>query len=167
MTSRAAEIEPPKSRERGALHQQPSRIELLCLERGLKMTAQRRVVARVLSDSTDHPDVEEVHRRAAVLDPRISVATVYRTVRLLESQNIIERLNFGDGRARYEETTDEHHDHLIDIESGRIIEFRSAEIERLQEEIALRHGLKLVGHRHELFGVPVDTAGRRKKRNVE
>lgn len=167
MTGRTAELEPSKARGRGALHQQPSRIELLCLERGLKMTAQRRVVARVLSDSTDHPDVEEVHRRAAELDPRISVATVYRTVRLLEAQNIIERLNFGDGRARYEEATAEHHDHLIDIETGRIIEFRSAEIERLQEEIAREHGLKLVGHRHELFGVPLDGAARRKKRSVE
>ncbi len=133
----------------------PSRIEQLCTEKGMKMTGQRRIIARVLSEATDHPDVEEVYRRAAQLDPRISIATVYRTVRLFEEASIIERHDFGDGRSRYEEATDEHHDHLIDIQSGEVIEFRSADIEELQRQVAEKHGYRLVGHRLELFGVPL------------
>ena len=132
-----------------------SRIEVLCTERGLKMTGQRRVIARVLSDAHDHPDVEELHRRAARLDPRISIATVYRTVRLFQEAGILERHDFGDGRARYEEVPTEHHDHLIDTRSGRVIEFRDDKIEELQREIARRLGYRLVDHRLELYGVPL------------
>ena len=136
---------------------QLSRIEHLCLEKGMKMTGQRRIIARVLSEATDHPDVEEVYRRAVNMDPRISIATVYRTVRLFEEANILERHDFGDGRSRYETAGDtEHHDHLIDIQSGKVIEFRSPEIEVLQQQIAERYGYRLVGHRLELFGVPTD-----------
>jgi Fur family transcriptional regulator, ferric uptake regulator len=135
---------------------EPSRIEKLCLEKGMKMTGQRRIIARVLSEATDHPDVEEVYRRSVGLDPRISIATVYRTVRLFEEANILERHDFGDGRSRYEEATDQHHDHLIDIHSGRVIEFRSQEIEALQQQVAEQHGFRLVGHRLELFGVPLN-----------
>ena len=134
-------------------------IERLCVEKGMKMTEQRRVIARVLSSADDHPDVEEVHRRASELDSHISIATVYRTVRLFEEANILERHDFGDGRARYEEVSEEHHDHLIDIQSGRVIEFQNQEIETLQVEIAEKHGMKLVGHRLELYGVPLDRAG--------
>ncbi|MFZ1415528.1 MAG: Fur family transcriptional regulator [Defluviicoccus sp.] len=134
----------------------PSRIEELCLEKGMKMTGQRRVIARVLSEAQDHPDVEEVYRRAVQVDPHISIATVYRTVRLFEEANILERHDFGDGRSRYEEASDEHHDHLIDIQSGRVMEFRSPEIEALQREIAERFGFRLMGHRLELFGVPLN-----------
>ncbi len=133
-----------------------SRIEQRCLELGMKMTDQRRVIAQVLSGSTDHPDVEEVYRRATAIDPHISIATVYRTVRLFEEANILERHDFGDGRARYEELSEDHHDHLIDMQSGKVIEFHSDEIEALQREIARRHGFKLVGHRLELYGVPLD-----------
>ena len=125
----------------------------------MKMTEQRRVIARVLSDAADHPDVEEVHRRAHAEDPRISIATVYRTMRLFEDAGIVTRHEFGDGRARYEETADSHHDHLIDVRSGKVIEFRNEEIERLQHEIARAHGFKLVSHRLELFAVPLDDAG--------
>ncbi len=130
-----------------------SQLERLCLEKGLKMTDQRRVIAQVLSASDDHPDVEKVHRRAARLDPRISIATVYRTVKMFEEANILERHDFGAGRARYEEAGSEHHDHLIDVNSGEVIEFRDDEIERLQEEAAARLGFRLVGHRLELYGV--------------
>ena len=133
-----------------------SKIEKLCLDKGMKMTGQRRVIARVLSDAADHPDVEEVHRRASVIDAKISIATVYRTVRLFEESGIIEKHDFGDGRARYEEVGEEHHDHLIDIQSGRVIEFQNAEIEALQDKIARQHGLRLVGHRLELYGVPLE-----------
>jgi Fur family ferric uptake transcriptional regulator len=133
----------------------PSRLEQLCLEKGLKMTEQRRTIARVLSDATDHPDVEQVYRRATALDPRISIATVYRTVRLFEEASILERHDFGDGRSRYEESPSEHHDHLIDVESGRVIEFREEEIELLQRRVAERLGYNLVGHRLELYAVPV------------
>ncbi len=122
----------------------------------MKMTEQRRVIARVLSDADDHPDVEEVHRRAAKLDDGISIATVYRTMRLFEEADIVERHDFGDGRARYEEVTAEHHDHLINMRSGQVIEFQNEEIETLQETIAKNHGMKLVGHRLELYGVPLD-----------
>ncbi|MGB0671743.1 MAG: Fur family transcriptional regulator [Rhodospirillales bacterium] len=132
-----------------------SRIELACIEKGMKMTEQRRVIARVLSVSTDHPDVEEVYARATKVDPRISIATVYRTVRLFEENDIIERHDFGDGRSRYEESSDEHHDHLINTKTREVIEFQSAEIEKLQEEIARAHGLKLIGHRLELYGRPI------------
>ena len=133
-----------------------TRIETLCIEKGMKMTEQRRVIARVLSLAEDHPDVEEMHRRAAELDPRISIATVYRTVRLWEEANILERHDFGDGRSRYEEVTDDHHDHLIDMKSGRVVEFQNEEIESLQEKIASDHGMKLVGHRLELYCVPLE-----------
>ncbi len=133
-----------------------NRIERICIEKGMKMTEQRRVIARVLSSANDHPDVEEVYRRAGKMDPRISIATVYRTVRLFEEANIIERHDFGDGRSRYEEATDEHHDHLIDIQTRKIIEFQNTEIEELQKKIAAKHGMRLVGHRLELYGVPLD-----------
>ena len=128
-----------------------SRIEGLCIERGLKMTGQRRVIARVLSEAEDHPDVEELYRRATTLDSRISVATVYRTVRLLEEKGILERRDFGGGRARYEATEHGHHYHLIDIETGRVIEFEDAEHEQLMRQIATRLGFDLVSHRMELF----------------
>lgn len=134
----------------------PDRIENLCAERGLRMTDQRRVIARVLSVAEDHPDAEELHRRASAIDPKISLATVYRTVRLFEESGIIERHDFRDGRARYEERTDDHHDHLIDVRSGEVIEFVNEEIERLQEEVARRLGYKLVDHRLELYAVPLD-----------
>ncbi|NQU56832.1 MAG: transcriptional repressor [Rhodospirillales bacterium] len=133
-----------------------NRIERLCVEKGMKMTEQRRVVARVLSSAEDHPDVEEVYRRASELDPRISIATVYRTVRLFEEAGIVERHDFGDGRSRYEEAAGDHHDHLIDIQSGEVVEFQNEEIEKLQKKIAEQHGMKLVGHRLELYGVPLD-----------
>lgn len=136
---------------------QTSRIEMLCLEKGMKMTGQRRVIAAVLSEAHDHPDVEEVYRRAVKRDPKISIATVYRTVRLLEEASILARHDFGDGRSRYEEASEEHHDHLIDIQSGKVIEFTSTEIEALQERIAKEHGFRLVGHRLELYGVPLDS----------
>ena len=140
-----------------------NRIERLCIDKGMKMTEQRRVIARVLSMAKDHPDVEKVYRRASEMDPKISIATVYRTVRLFEEANIIERHDFGDGRSRYEEATDEHHDHLIDIQSGEVIEFQNQKIEALQEEIAEKHGMKLVGHRLELYGVPLDSSGDNKE----
>ncbi|SEH27447.1 Fur family transcriptional regulator [Magnetospirillum fulvum] len=132
-----------------------SRIEQRCIDKGMKMTEQRRVIARVLSDSIDHPDVEEVYRRSTHIDPNISIATVYRTVRLFEEAAILERHDFGDGRARYEEAAGDHHDHLIDMQSGAVIEFSSSEIEALQREIARRYGFRLVGHRLELYGVPL------------
>jgi Fur family ferric uptake transcriptional regulator len=128
------------------------RIEKLCVTKGLRMTEQRRVIARVLSDTHDHPDVEELHRRAHARDKHISIATVYRTVRLFEEAGILERHDFRDGRSRYEEVPEEHHDHLIDIESGDVIEFRNEEIERLQTKIAGELGFKLVDHRLELYG---------------
>jgi Fur family ferric uptake transcriptional regulator len=129
-----------------------SRIERLCVEKGLKMTGQRRVIARVLSEAADHPDVEEVYRRAAALDSRISIATVYRTVRLLEENGILERHDFGGGRARYEPTEHGPHHHLIDVDTGRVIEFGDAEQEKVMQEIAARLGFELVSHRLELFG---------------
>ena len=132
------------------------RIEKLCADKGMRMTDQRRVVARVLSEAHDHPDVEELYRRASAVDPHISIATVYRTVRLFEEAGIIARHDFRDGRSRYEEQTDDHHDHLIDEKSGQVIEFVDGEIERLQEAIAARLGYRLVAHRLELYGVPSD-----------
>ena len=136
----------------------PDKIEKLCVDKGLRMTDQRRVIARVLSFSDDHPDAEELHRRAPEEDPRISLATVYRTVRLFEEAGIIERHDFRDGRSRYEEVGDEHHDHLIDLKSGEVIEFVNDEIERLQDAIAHKLGYKLVDHRLELYGVPLKSA---------
>jgi Fur family ferric uptake transcriptional regulator len=132
------------------------RIELLCIEKGMRMTEQRRVIARVLSAAHDHPDVEELHRRAHAVDPHISIATVYRTVRLFEEAGIITRHDFGDGRARYEEHPEVHHDHLIDMKTGKVVEFVDPEIEALQEAIAKRLGYRLVDHRLELFGVPIE-----------
>jgi Fur family ferric uptake transcriptional regulator len=134
----------------------PDRIEQLCIEKGMRMTEQRRVIARVLSDAHDHPDVEELHRRAHAVDPHISIATVYRTVRLLEESGIITRHDFRDGRSRYEEQTESHHDHLIDLKTGNVIEFVDKEIEELQEAIARRLGYRLVEHRLELYAVPLD-----------
>ncbi|MBT3237234.1 MAG: transcriptional repressor [Rhodospirillaceae bacterium] len=132
-----------------------SRIEKMCIDKGMKMTGQRRVITRILSDSSSHPTVEELHRLSAEIDEKISIATVYRTVRLLEEAGIIEKHDFGDGSARYEEATDDHHDHLIDVQGGKIIEFTNDEIEQLQRKIAAEHGFKLVGHRLELYGVPL------------
>jgi len=127
------------------------------------MTDQRRVIARVLSDSGDHPDVESVYRRATEIDPKISIATVYRTVRLFEEANILTRHHFGSGPARYEEMPLDHHDHLIDLQSGRVMEFRNEEIERLQREVATRLGYKLVDHRLELYAVPLEERKSAKK----
>ena len=131
------------------------RIENICIEKGMRMTDQRRVVARVLSSSHDHPDVEELYRRAHAMDPHISIATVYRTVRLFEEAGIISRHDFRDGRSRYEEAPETHHDHLIDMKSGQVIEFIDSEIEALQEAIARRLGYRLVDHRLELYGMPI------------
>jgi Fur family ferric uptake transcriptional regulator len=140
-----------------------SRLEQLCLAKGLKMTGQRRVIMRVLSESTDHPDVDQLHRRAAEIDARISLATVYRTVRLLEESGILSRHDFGDGRARYEQATTEHHDHLVDLESRQVIEFKNEAIEKLQRKVARELGFELVGHRLELYGVPLREAARRRR----
>lgn len=131
-------------------------IESLCVEKGMRMTDQRRVIARVLSQADDHPDVEEVYRRATIIDPHISIATVYRTVRLFEEAGILERHDFRDGRSRYEQVSERHHDHLINVESGEVIEFRSEDIEKLQVEIARKLGFRLIDHRLELYGVPLD-----------
>jgi Fur family ferric uptake transcriptional regulator len=136
----------------------PDRIEKLCVDKGMRMTEQRRVIARVLSQSEDHPDVEELHRRAHAVDPHISIATVYRTVRLFDEAGIIQRLDFRDGRSRYEEHPDVHHDHLIDMKTGKVVEFIDDEIEALQEAIARKLGYRLVDHRLELYGVPLDEA---------
>jgi Fur family ferric uptake transcriptional regulator len=131
------------------------RIEKLCVAAGMRMTEQRRVIARTMSSSEDHPDVEELHRRASKIDPKISIATVYRTVRLFEEAGILERLDFRDGRARYEEVSNDHHDHLIDVVTGNVIEFQNAEIEILQKEVARKLGFELVDHRLELYGRPI------------
>ncbi|OYU71482.1 MAG: transcriptional repressor [Alphaproteobacteria bacterium PA2] len=132
------------------------RIENLCIEKGMRMTEQRRVIARVLSEAADHPDVEELFRRSHAVDPHISIATVYRTVRLFEEAGIVARHDFRDGRSRYEEARESHHDHLIDLKTGKVIEFVDAEIEALQEAIARKLGYRLVDHRLELYGVPVE-----------
>ena len=124
-----------------------------CEAKGLRITVQRRVIAQVLEDSSDHPDVEELYARASAVDSGISLATVYRTVKLFEESGILERLEFGDGRARYEDATREHHDHLIDVQTGDVIEFVDPEIEALQEKIAAKLGYDLRGHRLELYGV--------------
>lgn len=130
-------------------------IEALCQEKGLRITEQRRVIAKVLSESRDHPDVEELHRRASAVDKGISIATVYRTVRLFEEAGILERHDFRDGRSRYETTPDEHHDHLIDVESGHVVEFNNSELEEMKSLIAEKLGYRLVDHRLELYGVPI------------
>ena len=132
------------------------RLEKLCIDKGMRMTEQRRIIARVLSVATDHPDVEELHRRAHAVDPHISIATVYRTVRLFEESGILTRHDFRDGRSRYEEASDNHHDHLIDMKSGAVMEFIDEEIEALQRAIAKRMGYRLVDHRLELYGIPAD-----------
>ncbi|MDF2617872.1 MAG: ferric uptake regulator, Fur family [Xanthobacteraceae bacterium] len=138
------------------MNDKPTAIEEACVTLGLRMTDQRRVIARIIADAQDHPDVEELHRRAAAVDDRISISTVYRTVKLFEDAGIIARHDFRDGRSRYEPVPDEHHDHLIDLRSGHVVEFRSEEIEHLQEEIARKLGYRLVGHRLELYGIPLD-----------
>jgi len=132
---------------------QPIDIEALCVERGLRITEQRKVIAKVLSDATDHPDVEKLHERAVAIDPRISIATVYRTVRLFEEAGILDKHDFGDGRSRYEAAPEAHHDHMIDVETGKVIEFVDPELEALQRQIAERLGYRLVDHRMELYGV--------------
>lgn len=132
------------------------RLEKVCVERGLKMTDQRRVISRVLSEAQDHPDVEEIYRRSIAIDPKISIATVYRTMRLFEDVNVIEKLDFGDGRARYEENREEHHHHLIDINSGEVIEFQDSELEELKKKIAVRLGYDLIGDKLELYGTKKD-----------
>lgn len=132
-----------------------SKIEKLCVEKNMRMTDQRRVIARVLSDAEDHPDVEEVYKRSTEIDDQISIATVYRTVRLFEEADILERHDFRDGRSRYELMTEDHHDHMIDIESGEVIEFLDEEIEKIQSEIAQKLGYKLIDHRMELYGVKI------------
>ena len=126
-----------------------------CTKKGMRMTEQRRVIARVLEDAHDHPDTEELYRRATKIDPNISISTVYRTMALFEEAGIIERHDFGEGRSRYEISSDNHHDHLIDMKTGEVIEFSNDEIEALQEKIAKKLGYKLVDHRLELFGVPI------------
>ena len=131
------------------------RLEKLCSEKGMRMTDQRRVIARVLSSATDHPDVEELHRRAHTIDPHISIATVYRAVRLFEENGIIARHDFRDSRSRYEETPSHHHDHLIDMKTGKVVEFVDEDIEALQNAIARKLGYRLVDHRLELYGVPL------------
>ncbi len=131
-------------------------IEEKCAAAGMRMTEQRRVIARALAASADHPDVEELYRRCAAIDDRISISTVYRTMKLFEDAGIIERHDFREGRARYEQMREEHHDHLIDLRTGTVIEFRSEEIEQLQAEVARRLGYRLVDHRLELYAVPLD-----------
>jgi Fur family ferric uptake transcriptional regulator len=133
----------------------PKNIEALCLSKGMRMTEQRRIIARVLTSSADHPDVEELYRRCAEIDGRISISTVYRTVKLFEDAGIIERHDFREGRARYEQIPDTHHDHLINLRTGEVIEFQSEEIEKLQREVARRLGYRLVDHRLELYAVPL------------
>jgi len=144
------------------VHQQID-IEALCQQRGLRITEQRRVIAKVLSESSDHPDVDQLHARAAAIDPGISIATVYRTVRLFEEAGILDRHDFGDGRARYEAAPEAHHDHMIDVETGNVIEFVDPELEALQRQIAERLGYRLVDHRLELFGVRLEREGAVKK----
>lgn len=135
-----------------------STLEQACIDKGIKMTGQRRVIARVLSGAEDHPGVAEVFERASTEDDNIGIATVYRTIRLFEEAGIVEKHDFGDGRARYEEATEGHHDHLIDVKNGRVIEFVNEEIEKLQEKVAKELGYKLVDHRLELYAVPLDEA---------
>jgi Fur family transcriptional regulator, ferric uptake regulator len=138
-------------------------IESACRQRGLRMTGQRRVIARVLGEAEDHPDVVELHRRAAAVDDKISLSTVYRTLKLFETEGIIERLEFLGGRSRYERAPQEHHDHLINLATGDVLEFRSEEIEALQTEIARRLGFRLVSHRLELYAVPLEGKGGKRR----
>lgn len=140
----------------GESGQELSSLELLCAEKNMRMTDQRRIIARILSEATDHPSVEDVYSRAHVVDDRISLSTVYRTVRLFVDAGIVESHDFGDGKARLETVAEEHHDHLIDLKTGRVIEFSNEEIEKLQERVARELGFKLVDHRLELYGVPLD-----------
>lgn len=151
MIGRADEMPSDEANREGKL----SRIEAVCLDKGMRMTDQRRVIARVLSGAEDHPDVEEVYARASAVDPRISISTVYRTVKLFEDAGIIEKHEFRDGRSRYEPMSEEHHDHLIDLRSGRVIEFQNEAIEKLQRMVARELGYRLVDHRLELYGVPL------------
>lgn len=136
-------------------HAPEESLEQQCAARGMRMTEQRRTIARVLEDAHDHPDVEELYRRASTIDPRISLSTVYRTVNLFEEAGLVNKHDFKDGRARFELIPEEHHDHLIDIRTGEVIEFRNEEIEAIQELIAKRLGYKLVDHRLELYAVPI------------
>lgn len=140
-------------------------IEQICVDRGMRMTDQRRVIARVLTSASDHPDVEEVYRRASATDPKISIATVYRTLRLFEEAGILERHDFRDGRARYEQVPEEHHDHLIDLQTGAVLEFRNEDIEKLQNLVAEHLGYRLLGHRLELYGVPLKGKSRHEDRD--
>src|SRR4029450_5330418 len=142
-----------------------SRLERVCSEKGMRMTGQRRTIAKVLSEADDHPDVEEVYRRASSRDPRISLSTVYRTVRLFEGAGILERHDFGDGRARYEPAGLGHHDHLINVKTGEVIEFSNEQIEKLQESVARDLGFRLIGHRLELFGMPLKNGKKREPRS--
>ena len=137
-------------------------IEALCAAKGMRMTEQRRTIARVLAQADDHPDVEELYRRASKVDERISISTVYRTMKLFEDAGIIERHDFREGRARYEQIPESHHDHLINLRTGDVVEFRSEEIERLQAEVARKLGYRLVDHRLELYAVPLDTSKTRR-----
>jgi Fur family ferric uptake transcriptional regulator len=146
-------------RFRSQVLKQPIDLEQLCADKGLRITEQRRTIARVLSESEDHPDVEQLHARSAAIDPGISIATVYRTVRLFEDAGILDRHDFGDGRARYEAAPEAHHDHLIDVESGKVLEFVDPELEALQKQIAEKLGYRLVDHRMELYGVRLDREG--------
>ncbi|MCD7058511.1 Fur family transcriptional regulator [Pelagibacterium xiamenense] len=134
-------------------------LEEQCVARNMRMTEQRRIIARVLEAATDHPDVEELYRRAAAIDPKISLSTVYRTVNLFEEAGLVTKHDFKDGRARFEQNPDEHHDHLIDVRTGKVIEFRNEEIEAIQEVIAKKLGYRLVDHRLELYGVPIARDG--------
>ena len=144
------------------MNEKTTAIEDACVSLGLRMTDQRRVIARVIETSLDHPDVEELHRRAAAIDKRISISTVYRTVKLFEDTGIIERHDFRDGRSRYEQLPEEHHDHLIDLSTGKVVEFHDEEIERLQQLVAERLGFKLIDHRLELYGRPLDAKDAKK-----
>jgi Fur family ferric uptake transcriptional regulator len=137
-------------------HPAATSVEDACVKSGMRMTEQRRVIARVLDSSRDHPDVEELYKRASVIDDKISMSTVYRTMKLFEDAGIIEKHDFGDGRSRYEQAPEEHHDHLINLRTGKVIEFRSEEIEKLQIEVARKLGFRLVGHRLELYALPLD-----------
>jgi len=134
-----------------------SKIEKNCIDKGMRMTGQRRVIARVLSDSQDHPDVEEIHRRAAKLDSQISIATVYRTLRLFDTANVIDRLEFGDGRARYELNDETNHYHLLDVKSGKVVEFENEEVDRRLKEIAANLGYRLMGNRLDLYCTSLET----------
>jgi Fur family transcriptional regulator, ferric uptake regulator len=146
-----------KAKEPGVVTEpKQNHIESQCAAKGMRMTEQRRIIARVLAGSDDHPDVEELYRRCAEIDQHISISTVYRTVKLFEDSGIIERHDFREGRARYEQIPDAHHDHLINLRSGEVIEFQSEEIERLQAEVARKLGYKLIDHRLELYAVPLD-----------